>query len=213
MKIKFEPKLFLFVFMALLCFIHGINAQSEKGKLCKSNEFTFPCPNEYKVILNNDEGNNFLAQNTNFGYSIFVIALKNKIKGQNFTTDAVGNFLRTLYPTESLNYRWKTLNFKANSPSSKFEVGKNLLLGFNGEQTITVEYRQISFKNKDLLVGTIVKAPFAGEWAEREFNESRYTTNGGCADAQLIVQSITGEKNSKELNFCGSSRMIIKKSN
>lgn len=214
----------LFILLILICSLGLVSAQKPPAKnkpltninslVCKSNGVSFPCPDEYKVVLNNDPSNIFLAQNTRFGYSVFVIVPKTTVEEQKFIDEAKKTLLKTLYPADSLDYRWKNVDFEDSSSSSKFEVGKNLSLGFNGEQTVTVEYRRISFKNKNLFIGTIVKDRFSGIYAEEAFNQSRHTTNGGCVDAQIIIQSITGENNSnKELNFCGKPQVIFRKAN
>ena len=138
---------------------------TKKSAICKLNDISFPCPKEYKIVLN---GNNstgiFLAQSLEFDYSVFVIAPKDNFDKENLTADTTKILLKTLYPKESQNYRWKDVEFANKKVSSKFETGKKSSIGFNGNQIVTVDYHYISFKDKNFVVGTIVNGFFTRFW-------------------------------------------------
>lgn len=208
-------KLIFLTFIFVLCFTFSGNAQKKsatnktknkvslKGIQCKSNKISFPCPKEYKILLNGNESTSiFLAKNLEFGYSVFVIAPKDKYGNQRLMTDAIKTLLNVLYPKESQNYRWKEVGFANKKVSSKFETERKSSIGFNDNQIVTVDYRYISFENKNVIIGTIVEGFFKGNAAENEYIEGRYTTNSGCFDAIKIIHSITSEKDSDELDPC-----------
>ncbi len=199
--------------MLFLCSPFLVNAQTKRAKtksqvarksaICKSNRISFPCPKEYKIVLNgNDSTGIFLAKNLEFGYSVFVIAPKDNFDEQNLMTETTKTLLKTLYPKESQNYRWKNVEFANKKASSKFESSKKSLIGFNGNQIVTIDYRYISFQSKNVIVGTVVDGFEKGKAAEEDFNDGLYTTNGGCLDGVKIIHSITGEKESEELDPC-----------
>lgn len=215
-------KLVLLTLMSFLCSTFLVNAQIKRAKtkpqvakkaaICKSNKLSFPCPKEYKILLNSDDSSGiFLAQNLEFDYSIFVIAPKNNFNKQDVMIDAIKKNLKILYPKESQNYSWKDVEFANKKLSSKFETSKKSSIGFNGNQHITVDFRYISFENKNVIVGTIVNHFFKGYAAENEYNEGHYVTNGGCFDAVKIIHSITSEKDSDELDPCGGKVIIQRK--
>jgi len=211
-----KGKFILITLVLFLCSAFLVNAQAErtqvksqvakKQAICKSDKISFPCPEEYKILSKGTYSNNtFLAKNLEFGYSVFVIAPKDNFDKQNLMTDTIKTLLKTLYPKESQNYRWKNVEFANKNASSKFEISKKSLIGFNGNQIVTVDYRYISVEGKNVIVGTIVDGFETGESAETEYNENRYTTNGGCFDAVKIIHSITSEKESDELDPCRST--------
>jgi hypothetical protein len=216
-----KGNLVLIASMIFLCSSFMVNAQAKRVKtkspaakksaLCKSNEFSFPCPKEYKVVLNGSETTGiFLASNLEFGYSVFVIAPKGSFDKENLMTEATKTLLKALYPKESMDYRWKDVGFVNNdSLSSKFEVSQKSLLGFNGNQSVTFVYRHISFKNKNLIVGTVVDGYDKGKAAEEDFDEERVTSSGGCDDALGIIRFFTGEKSSENLNPCEKFKIGI----
>jgi len=219
MKKEKAVLLFLVIF---LCSTFFAEAQTKRAKVksqaankpavCKSNKVSFPCPEEYKILLSgNDLTGIFLAQNLEFGYSVFLIAPKDNFDKPTLMTNAVKKNLKALYPKESQNYRWKNVEFANKKTSSKFEINKKSSIGFNGNQIVTIDYRYISFEGKNVIVGTIVDGFFEGYQAENEFNEGRYTTNGGCFDAVKIIHSITGEEDSDELDPCGGAIIIERK--
>jgi hypothetical protein len=218
MRIKFS----LFIFAAILSltsltFSQNKNANRKSQTVdqtvnCKSNEFSFPCPKEYKIVLNGTGSTGlFLAKNLEFDYSVFVVAHESSVDKEKLLTEVTTTILKTLYPKDSQVYRWKDVEFQNNKATSKFETRKKLSLGFNENQLVTVDYGHISFKNKNLIAGTIVVGFFKGEAAVGDFELGRYTTNGGCSDAVKIIHTFTGEKGSEELNPCGFT--IIQKAN
>ncbi|MCY7347121.1 MAG: hypothetical protein LH614_12975 [Pyrinomonadaceae bacterium] len=219
MKKEKAVLLFLVIF---LCSTFFADAQTKRAKVksqaakvtavCKSNKVSFPCPEEYKIVLNgNDSTGIFSAQNLEFGYSVFLIAPKDNFDKPTLMTDAIKTLLKTLYPKKSQNYRWKDVEFANKKASSKFEINKKSSIGFNGNQIVTIDYRHILFEGKNVVAGTIVNGFFEGYQAESEFNEGRYTTNGGCFDAVKIIHSITSEKDSDELDPCGGAIIIERK--
>jgi hypothetical protein len=130
-------KLIFLTFLFVLCFVVSGKAQDKtkrsktKNKIavkvvrCKSNKLSFPCPKEYKILLSgNDSTDIFLAQNLEFGYSVFVIAPENKFDKQILMTSAIKTLLKTLYPKESQTYSWKEVEFANKKASSKFEADK-----------------------------------------------------------------------------------------
>jgi hypothetical protein len=202
----------LLIFFALMSITFNVGAQSKRTKtqatatkriLCKTNDVSFQCPKGYKVVLDgNDSSGIFLAKNTEFKYSVFAIARKNEFELDDLMTRTVETLLKTLYPKESPTYRWKTVEFANDKPSSKFEVTKKALLGFNGNQLVTIEYRHILMNGKNLITGTVVRGWNVGEQAEAEFEQGLNTANSGCFDAVRIIHKLTGEKISEEDGPC-----------
>ena len=212
-----KTTLILMIFI-LLCSGYSLSAQTKsvKNKLqrkktpavCKSGEFTFPCPGEYKIFLNNQNNDGlFLAKNPEFGYSTFAIYSGSKTENTDAVKEKIDSFLKILYPKEAPKYSWKELDHFSKNNSSEFEVDKKLLIGFNGNQIVTIDYRTISFKDKNFIIGTLVNGWRAGLQAKNDFNDNLYTTNGGCSDADEIIRSITGEQEKEEYTSC--SRTVI----
>ena len=215
-------RIFLILFLLVfLCSAFSTNAQTKGAKvkrqtakkpaICKAAKNSFPCPKEYKVALNGERSGIFLARNLEFDYSLYVITGEDNFDENNLTSGVLKTVLKTLYPKESQNYRWKDVEFN-NENSSKFEIGKKSAIGFNANQIVTIDYRYISFEGKNIIVGTIVNGFFTGYEAENEFNDGRYTTNGGCSDAIEIIHSITGEKDIDKYSPC-SRKVIIERKN
>lgn len=214
-----KSRFILLALMLLFCSGFLVNAQTKRAKTksqkaknsvgCKSGNISFPCPKEYKVLLNDTESSGiFLAKSTEFSYGVFVIAPKSTFDEQSFITETTKILLKTLYPSEFQDYRWKGVKFASDNGSSKFEIDKKLLLGFNGNIAPTLEYRHISFKDKNFVVGTIVDGFFKGYPAESDFNNDRHTTNGGCVDVDKIIIVITGEKANEKFTSCSRAKII-----
>ncbi|MDQ3799211.1 MAG: hypothetical protein M3384_07165 [Acidobacteriota bacterium] len=178
-------------------------AAAKKTALCKSNNFSFLCPKGYEILLRGDDATGiFLARNSKFGYSLFVIAPKDAFDREKLISETTLTVLKTLYPKESMDYRWRDGEFYHQNPSSRFEVSRKQSLGFNGNQIVTVVYRQISFKDKNLIIGTVVHGLDTGEAAERDFDEDIWINSGACFDASAIIRRFTGEKPSDKFDVC-----------
>ena len=207
-------KLIFLTFFALLCFTFSENAQTKSTKNktktqvvkkiveCKSNELSFPCPKGLKVVLNGETDGTFLAREPKYGYSIFVIAPIDNVDEKGLISDVIGKSLKTLFSKESQEYRWKDTKYLNDKSASKFEVGKKLAQGFNGKQRVLVDYRHISFNNKNIFVGYLYEMD-RGKEAEELFNNNLGGGQAsGCQDVVEIIYSITGEKKSDEESPC-----------
>lgn len=207
-----KGKLILLILTFVLCLPTLASAQAKRSQSkakttkksggCRSGEFPFPCPKGYKVLLNGNNPNNlFFAKDLKYGYGVYVIAPKDKFEESNLP-DVIKTILKTLYPKDSQDYNWKDAEFYNKNAASKFEIGKKILLGFNGNRIVTIEYRNVVFKNKNLISGTVVEGFEPGEVARADFNDGVITSNGGCFDALKIIHLFTGEKDSDEIDPC-----------
>ena len=198
------------VLLILFSFAFQIKAQNPKAKtpsakktsMCKVNDVSFPCPKRFKVELNYNESGVFLAQNKKDNLSLFVVSSKDTAEKPTLTTDEIKVLLIVLFPSESFDYRWREIDYLNEKLSSKFETGKKMLIGFNGNQLITVDYRHILVNKKNIFVGSISVDAAKGKEAERYFNEISGGGNAGCVETFKIIQAITGEKDSDELDPC-----------
>ena len=175
-----------------------------KAEVCKSNEISFPCPKYLKIILNNDL---FLARHPKYDYSVFLVSSKEAFKEDTFFENAK-LFLNTLYPKGTTDYSWKQVEFVTDKPISKYEISRKSNIGFNGTQEVIVEYRQISFNNKEFVIGYLIETS-KGKEAKRLFDQG---LGGGsapaCQDIVKIISSITREKQSNGESACDISLQI-----
>ena len=172
--------------------------QVEKTASCRSGEFTFPCPADYRVLINGDRSDRtFFAKNNDFNFGVFVFYEL----GEKTIVSVLPAILKELMTTESEKFRWKGLTPDSRA-SSKFETAKGRMLGTNGHRLVTVEFREITFNEKKLVSGTIVAGSQTGAAAETAFNEGHYTSSDACSDSLEVIHAFTGETLTNEVNPC-----------
>src|SRR5262249_7692304 len=110
--------------------------------------------------------------------------------------DLSDRVLAVLFPKESPRYKWKSLSFSVDKPASPFETTRHRLLGFNGNQLITIDVRHFSKGNASFVTGTVTPNDETGSAAERAFEQGYNLSSGACFEALRITRFLTGEKES-----------------
>lgn len=201
-------KLFhLLPILFLVCFVFSVNGQnktskpSDKGKVCKTNSVSFPCPKGFIVKINDKSNNVFVAFDSKNKIGIYAFNPIVNLSEQSLIDETLKNALETLYSSNYKDYEWKeSEDFSDDSNWSKFETAKFAKVGFNKnkQQTIHLQFVRLKFNQKDTLVGFVYVLE-NGKEAERFFKEWVGGGNGDASDAlQGLVVKITGEKKTDE---------------
>jgi hypothetical protein len=97
-------------------------------------------------------------------------------------------------PNESQKFEWKQPRGDYVQKAGKFDVSRGKVMGFNGESRVMLEYHQISYEGKDVLVGYYYTMDKGAE-AKAAFGSGMGGGNGRAGnECATIISSITKEK-------------------
>ena len=176
------------------------SATKAKPGGCLSGEFSFKCPEGYKVILTGKADDRlFFAKNSEFGYGVFVVFEP----GATSFTDAVAKIVEQFVPKGSQHFEWKEVEADPRK-SSRFEIESKRRVGINQPTTayLVFEYRQVELNGKKLLTGSVVNDFEEPDEARSWFRKGTYSVNGACFDAVDIIAAFTKEKLDPESGPC-----------
>ncbi len=144
-----------------------------------------------KVFKLPDNTKVFFHQHYNHG--VFVVVPKGKFDAEKLIEVLRGSLLADYLPKESQEFEWKSDTGWVEK-ASKHDVKQVKLMGFNGESRVMLEYHQIDYQKKSVLVGYYYLMD-KGAKAKTAFQRGLGGGNGaaGAACGQ-IISSITNEK-------------------
>lgn len=151
----------------------------------------FSSPDGFAIQRKKIVGEVVYVPHEKYDLGIFV-AIPDKLVGDEYIQQLSNLVAGHLFPKEKNAYSWKKLD--AYEKVSKFEVGGGMFQGFNGQQRVFVQFREIKINGKDVIVGYTFGLG-RGDEAKVMF-ERNYGGNsmpGWYAQAHIIA-SITGEQ-------------------
>lgn len=174
------------------------NSKSQARKKtieCKSNDVSFRCPKGLAALAKGDVKGLWLFQNKKYGYGLFVFAPGSDSDEQEFIADTKKTLVSKLFPKESQNYEWKTIDaISMDNSESKYQKDKKAEIGFNEKQSVLFKYQHILFKGKNIFAGYVFEAGRGAE-AKDYFEQGLGGDSApACQDLVEIVFSITGEE-------------------
>ncbi len=166
--------------------------QGSQKLSCKAGNLSFACPEGFKLIPIESEKNLALLFQKKYGLGLFVITPDSGFDEQKLMSDVTKAALSNFFPKESQSFSWKPINYSGSV--SKYEVGGDMVKGFNGKLSVVIKYRHVKVKGKDIFVGYV--AEFAKRNEAKEFFEGAGygDSMAGCNAAVEVIYSITGEK-------------------
>lgn len=182
-----------FIFSTLLgVIVLGGNSQADPGhkEEVTIGDIKFSCPKGYTVQAVNGLATTRLLRNDKYGAGVFVMLPKRNVNGE-FIKE-VASALALALLKESTTYKWKSDG--AYAKVSKFETSGGGLVGFDGQKLLCFQYRLLTIKGKEIMVGQIFKLS-QGEEAKRAFENGLGGMSMVSASSEShVITSLTGEK-------------------
>lgn len=151
----------------------------------------FSCPNHFNIEPQVAGGEFVYLRHDKYDLGLFLASPGVNV-GQEYIRKHASVLSSYLHPNERGNYKWKRVDDY--TKVSKFEVGGGKFQGYNGQQRVCLQYRELRVGAGIVLVGYIFELG-GGDLAKPLFerNLAGDSMPGFYAQAHIIA-SITGEK-------------------
>jgi hypothetical protein len=181
-----------FISIALMgiCSLGG-NFQTDPGhkEEVTIGSIKFSCPKGFTVQTPSGFATTRLLRNDKHGVGVFVMLPDKDVNDA--LIEEVANAMTLAFLKESATYKWKSDG--AYARVSKFEISGGGLVGFDGKKLVCFQYRLLTIKEKEILVGEIFKLS-RGEEAKRAFeNGLGGMSIDGASGESHVIASLTGE--------------------
>lgn len=162
------------------------------SKTVTLNGVTFRIPQGYVLLEGRDIKNTVFLLHKRYGHGLFVSVPSAPFNGNEFLENIIRIGLNKYFSRKPQTYTWKTLNDRRKV--SKFEVGGDKVMGYNGSHLIIVEPHHVLVGGRDLFIGDIFEMN-KGKEAEESFQRGLGGESmQGCNVIVEIIYSLTGEK-------------------